>query len=64
VNTQKRIITAKEVAGILGVSQMMVKDMVERKIIPGDVVRREGKRDRIIIPRAKFEEYLGEKTSA
>ena len=61
MNTQKRTISAQEAARILGTSQMMVKEMVKRGIIPGDVVKI-GKQDRIIIPRARFEEYLGEKT--
>lgn len=60
MNTEKRTITAKEVARILGTSQMMVKEMVKRGILPGDVINISG-RDRIIIPRARFfDEYLGE----
>lgn len=61
MNTQKRTISADEAARVLGTSRMMVKEMVKRGIIPGDVVKI-GKLDRIIIPRAKFETYLGEKT--
>ena len=61
MNTQKRTISAREAARVLGTSQMMVKEMVKRGIVPGDIVSI-GKQDRIIIPRAKFEAYLGEKT--
>ena len=60
MNTEKRTISAKEVALMLGTSQMMVKEMVKLGIVPGNVLTF-GKRDRIIIPRAQFEAYLGEK---
>ena len=60
LNTQKRIITAKEVARILGTSQMVIKELVRQGVLPG-IVTKQGTKDRIIIPRAKFEEYLGER---
>lgn len=63
MNNQKRTISCHDAAQMLGTSHQIIKAMIKKGIIQGTVIETTTGRDRIIIPRAKFEEYLGEKLS-
>ena len=58
----KLTISCAAVAQILGTTHATVKELVKTKQMPGIHLVGKTGRDRIIIFRTEFEEYLGEKT--